>query len=163
MVLDYGCGTGRTTLDLLARGSSVTAYDISVEMLARAKVKAEKKGYSAEFTADESVLFNRHWPVVTCIGVLDYYKDPVPLLKTLCGYLEPAGIMVVTYPNRLSPLGWIYALTSHFTVPSHLKSPRSVKQAAAKVGLKIFSLKFAFPALAPIGHTLVVGMASNNH
>jgi len=161
-VLDYGCGTGRTTLDLLARGCRVTAYDISSEMLARAKVKALKKGFSAEFTADESLLFKRQWPVVTCIGVLDYYINPVPLLKTLCGYLEPGGILVVTYPNGLSPLGWIYALTSHFTVPSHLKSPRSVRDAAAQVGLKIFSLKFAFPALAPIGHTLVVGMVSNN-
>jgi len=161
-VLDYGCGTGRTTLDLLARGCSVTAYDISSEMLARAKVKTLKKGFSAEFTADESLLFKRQWPVVTCIGVLDYYINPVPLLKTLCGYLEPGGILVVTYPNGLSPLGWIYALTSHFTVPSHLKSPRSVRDAAAQVGLKIFSLKFAFPALAPIGHTLVVGMVSNN-
>jgi 2-polyprenyl-3-methyl-5-hydroxy-6-metoxy-1,4-benzoquinol methylase len=161
-VLDYGCGTGRTTLDLLARGCSVTAYDISSEMLVRAKVKALKKGFSAEFTADESLLFKRQWPVVTCIGVQDYYIYPVPLLKTLCGYLEPGGILVVTYPNGLSPLGWIYALTSHFTVPSHLKSPRSVRDAAAQVGLKIFSLKFAFPALAPIGHTLVVGMVFNN-
>jgi len=161
-VLDYGCGTGRTTLDLLARGCRVTAYDISSEMLARARVKAQEKGFSAEFTADESILFKRHWPVVTCIGVLDYYINPIPLLKTLCEYLEPGGILVVTYPNGLSPLGWIYALTSHFTVPSHLKSPRSVRRAAANVGLKIFSLKFAFPALAPIGHTLVVGMASKN-
>jgi 2-polyprenyl-3-methyl-5-hydroxy-6-metoxy-1,4-benzoquinol methylase len=161
-VLDYGCGTGRTTLDLLARGCNVTAYDISSEMLARAEVKAKQKGFVAQFTADESALFGRRWPVVTCIGVLDYYIDPLPLLKALCEYLEPDGILVVTYPNGLSPLGWIYALTSHFTVPSHVKSPRSVRQAAAQVGLKIFSLKFAFPALAPIGHTLVVGMVSEN-
>jgi len=161
-VLDFGCGTGRTTLDLLARRCSVTAYDISSEMLARAKAKARKKDFSAEFTADESILFNRKWPVVTCIGVLDYYIDPVPLLKTLCGYLDVGGIMVVTYPNMLSPLGWIYALTSHFTVPSHLKSPQIVRRAATQVGLKVFSLKFAFPAITPIGHTLVVGMVSEN-
>ena len=157
-VLDYGCGTGRTTLDLLAQGCNVTAYDISSEMLSRAEVKANQKGFTAEFTPDKSVLFGRRWPVVTCIGVLDYYDDPLPLLKTLCKYLEPDGVLIVTYPNKLSPLGWIYALTSHFTVPSHLKSPMFVKQAATQAGLKVFSLQYAFPALAPIGHTLVAGM-----
>ncbi len=39
IVLDYGCGTGRTTLDLLKRGCIVTAYDISSEMLAIAQKK----------------------------------------------------------------------------------------------------------------------------
>jgi 2-polyprenyl-3-methyl-5-hydroxy-6-metoxy-1,4-benzoquinol methylase len=161
-VLDYGCGTGRTTLDLLVQGCNVTAYDISSEMLSRAEVKAKQKGFTAQFTPDESALFGRRWPVVTCIGVLDYYNDPLPLLKTLCEYLEPDGVLVVTYPNKLSPLGWIYALTSHFTVPSHLKSPMFVRQAATQVGLKVFSLQFAFPALAPIGHTLIVGMIHEN-
>jgi 2-polyprenyl-3-methyl-5-hydroxy-6-metoxy-1,4-benzoquinol methylase len=157
-VLDYGCGTGRTTLDLLARGCKVTAYDISAEMLARAEVKAKKNGYKAQFTSDDSILDGRNWPVVTCIGVLDYYIDPIPLLKTITTYMEPGGTLVVTYPNGLSPLGWIYSLTSHFTVRSYVKTPRAVKYAAAQVGLRVYSLQYAFPALAPIGHTLVVGM-----
>jgi Obg family GTPase CgtA-like protein len=39
-VLDYGCGTGRTTLDHLRRGCAVTAYDISAKMLALAETPA---------------------------------------------------------------------------------------------------------------------------
>jgi 2-polyprenyl-3-methyl-5-hydroxy-6-metoxy-1,4-benzoquinol methylase len=161
-VLDYGCGTWRTTLDLLARGCNVTAYDISAEMLARAEFKAKQKGFIAQFTADESALEGRKWPVVTCIGVLDYYNDPIPLLQTLNSYIESAGTLVVTYPNGLSPLGWIYALTSRFTVRSHVKTPSAVRRAAEQVGLRVFSLKYAFPALSPIGHTLVVGMVPEN-
>jgi 2-polyprenyl-3-methyl-5-hydroxy-6-metoxy-1,4-benzoquinol methylase len=162
-VLDYGCGTGRTTLDLLARGCKVTAYDISAEMLARAEIKAKQKGYAAQFTADESALFGRKWPIVTCIGVLDYYIDPIPLLQTLITYLETGGTLVVTYPNGLSPLGWIYALTSRYTVQSHVKTPGAVRRAAEQVGLRVFSIMYAFPAMAPIGHTLIVGMVFENH
>ncbi len=42
-VLDYGCGTGRTTLDLLRRGCRVTAYDLSGGMLALARARARGK------------------------------------------------------------------------------------------------------------------------
>lgn len=161
-VLDYGCGTGRTTQDLLRRGCSVTAYDISAEMLRRAMAKAQEEGFKAEFTTEESTILGRKWPVVTCIGVLDYYVNPVPLLNTLRRFLEPDGILVVTYPNALSPLGWVYALTSHFTVHSYLKSPRSVRWLATQAGLKVFKLEYAFPALAPFGHTIVAGMIPKN-
>src|SRR5512141_76583 len=73
VVLDYGCGTGRTTLDLLRRGCQVTAYDLSAGMLAIAEVKAVNAGYQAEFTIDPLALSGRTWPVLTCVGVFDYY------------------------------------------------------------------------------------------
>jgi 2-polyprenyl-3-methyl-5-hydroxy-6-metoxy-1,4-benzoquinol methylase len=157
-VLDYGCGTGRTTLDLLRRGCTVTAYDISVGMLAQAETKSAELGFKAEFTADASRLDDRTWPVITCIGVLDYYRDPVPLLKILRAYLHPTGLMVATIPNALSPLAWMYVAGSRFTVPSMARTPAFVKQAAAEAGLQVVAMSFAFPAIAPLGHTLVVGL-----
>jgi 2-polyprenyl-3-methyl-5-hydroxy-6-metoxy-1,4-benzoquinol methylase len=109
-VLDYGCGSGRTTLDHLARGCRVTAYDLSQEMLALAEERARRLGHGGEFTADAATLAGRRWPLVTCIGVLDYYVDPAPLLATLRGHLAPGGRLVVTWPNAASPLGQAYAL-----------------------------------------------------
>ena len=158
VVLDYGCGTGRTTVDHLRRGCAVTAYDLSREMLTVAQAKAQRFGFCAEFVTDPGLLAGRAWPLVTCIGLLDYYPDPVPLLQTLCGYLAPAGRLVVTYPNALSPLGWLYALGSRFTFPATPRTPDFVRRAAARAGLRVFSLRFAFPSLAPLGHTLVVGL-----
>lgn len=158
-VLDYGCGTGRTTLDHLRRSCAVTAYDLSGEMLAVAQAKAKRQGLSAEFTLDAQALAGRTWPWVTCIGVLDYYPDPVPLLKTVRDYLAPQGRLVVTYPDALSPLGWLYALGSRFTFPATPRTPHFARKAAAHAGLRVLDLRFAFPSVPALGHTLVLALA----
>jgi 2-polyprenyl-3-methyl-5-hydroxy-6-metoxy-1,4-benzoquinol methylase len=157
-VLDYGCGTGRTTLDLLRRGCRVTAHDLSGEMQALAKARAQVEGFSAEFTTDPSLLAGRQWPLVTCIGVLDYYADPLPLLHLLAGYLAPGGSLVVTYPNALSPLGWMYALGSRLRFPIQPHTARFARWVALEAGLQVSFIGYAFPAWRIIGHTLVVGM-----
>jgi len=157
-VLDYGCGTGRTTLDHLCRGCKVTAFDISPKMLAIAEAKASKMGLQAEFITDPVGLSGRTWPIVTCIGVLDYYPDPVPLLKTFRACLEPSGLLVVTFPNALSPLAWMYIVGSRFTVPAVARTPGFVRRSAARAGFKVSSLSYAFPAIPLLGHTLVAGL-----
>ena len=161
LVLDYGCGTGRSALDHLRRGCRVTAFDISRNMLAQAETRARVKGWlaGAEFTADESQLNGRTWPVVTAIGVLDYYADPVPLLKTLSRYAAPGGCLVVTYPNALSPLAWLYALGSRFTFPAMPRTPAFARHAAQAAGLEVACLAYAFPAGVFLGHTLVLKLA----
>jgi 2-polyprenyl-3-methyl-5-hydroxy-6-metoxy-1,4-benzoquinol methylase len=161
-VLDYGCGTGRTTLDLLRRGCRVTAYDISAAMLAQAQAKAQAAGFASParvvFTADVGELAGRTWPVVTLIGVLDYYPDPQPLLRTVGQYLTPGGRLVVTYPNAASPLGWLYALGSRFTVPARPRQAAFARQAAIQAGFCVAGLRYAFPALPVVGYTLVLAL-----
>jgi 2-polyprenyl-3-methyl-5-hydroxy-6-metoxy-1,4-benzoquinol methylase len=159
-VLDYGCGTGRTTLDLLRRGCTVTACDISPNMLALAEAKTAEMGFEAEFTTDASQLEGRTWPVITCIGVFDYYRDPLPLLKTLRNYLQPSGLLVITFPNALSPLAWLYVAGSRFTVPSVARTPASARRSAAEAGFHVLDLSYAFPGITPLGHTLVMGLRS---
>jgi SAM-dependent methyltransferase len=158
LVLDYGCGTGRSALDHLRRGCSVTAFDISRNMLAQAesRARAESRLTGAEFTADESQLAGRTWPVVTAIGVLDYYADPVPVLNTLSRYVAAGGCLVVTYPNALSPLAWLYALGSRLTFPAIPRTPAFARRAARQAGLEVACLAYAFPAVALWGHTLVL-------
>lgn len=162
-VLDYGCGTGRTTIDLLQRGCRVTAYDISQEMIGLAEARAGQLGFSAEFTTDADQLAGRVWPLVTCIGVLDYYADTQPLLKLLGSFLAPGGHLIVTYPNALSPLGWAYALGSRFRFPVVPHTPHYARQVALCSGLQSISLGYAFPAIPLLGHTLVVEMVKSDH
>jgi len=157
-VLDYGCGTGRTALDHLRRGCAVTAFDISSGMLEIARANAVRLGLAAEFVRHEAELHDREWPIVTCIGVLDYYPEPKPLLRTLAGYLAPTGTLVVTYPDATSPLAWAYALGSRLTSRVHLRSANQVRRDAHTVGLVVRSLAYAFPALPVLGLTLVAEM-----
>lgn len=160
-VLDYGCGTGRSALDHARRGCKVTAYDLSPNMLSYAENKAKEIGADIEFTASLQQLSGRRWPVVTCIGVMDYYPNPKPLLHELSRYLETGGSLVVTLPNALSPLGWLYFILSRFTTPAVPRSPWFVRRVAKAAGLGVSSLLYAFPSLAPLGHTLVVKMHSS--
>ncbi len=154
-LLDYGCGTGRVALDCLRRGCQVTAFDISPAMLDRAVQAAQHDGLGGEFVAGEAALAGRTWPLVTCVGVLDYYPDPQPLLARLAAYLSPGGTLLVTFPNALSPLGWLYAFGSRLTFPARPRSASFVRAQAARAGYQVEALRYAFPAIAPVGHTLV--------
>jgi 2-polyprenyl-3-methyl-5-hydroxy-6-metoxy-1,4-benzoquinol methylase len=158
LVLDYGCGTGRSALDHARRGCRVTAYDLSPNMLSVAENKAKQLGIDVEFTSSVQQLAGRIWPLVTCIGVLDYYPDAKPLLLELSRYLNENGKLIVTWPNALSPFGWLYFILSRFTVPSTPRTPMFVRRVAEDIGLKVSLLRYAFPGLAPLGHTLVAEM-----
>jgi SAM-dependent methyltransferase len=157
-VLDFGCGTGRTTIDLLRRGCTVTACDVSEGMLAICVARVAAERFECELTSDVSRMAGRTWPVVTAIGVLDYYPDPVPLLETIASYLAPGGRLVTTFPNALSPLAWAYWAGSRFTVPATPRTSRFVRAAARRAGLSVTAIAYAAPAIAPLGHTLVLSM-----
>jgi len=158
-VLDFGCGTGRTTIDLLKRGCRVTAFDISHEMISLAINRATRLGFSAEFTTSIDQLSGRTWPVVTCIGVLDYYPDPAPLLRQLCTYLEPNGRLVVTVPNAKSLLGWLYGLGSRLRLRVTPQSAANLRAAADRASIQVNSLAYAFPTYRPLALTLVVELS----
>ena len=158
-VLDYGCGTGRTTLDLLKRGCTVTAFDISPQMLQRAMSKAAQAGLQAEFVLDPRQIEGRAWPFVTCIGVLDYYPNPLDMLLTLRRFVQPDGRLVVTFPNALNPQAWLYKWISRWTVPATPHTPGYVRQACLQAGLRPEVLLHAFPSRPPLGHTLVLSLS----
>ena len=159
-VLDYGCGSGRATIDHLRRGCTVTAYDLSREMLALAQHRAGPLASAAEFTAEETELAGRVWPVVTCIGVFDYYADPAPLLATLRGHTGPGGRIVVTWPNSRSPLGQAYRIGSAlFTLAAHPRPAAAVRRACEDAGLRVDDLRYAAPGLPGLAHTLVLALA----
>jgi 2-polyprenyl-3-methyl-5-hydroxy-6-metoxy-1,4-benzoquinol methylase len=157
-VLDYGCGSGRTALDLLSCSCQVTGYDISAGMLHLAQARAAQQGFTAEFTTRLDQLAGRTWPIITCIGVMDYYPDPVPLLVHLTRFLAPAGRLVVTFPNALSPLGWFYYLGSRFTVPATPRTPAKVRRFCQLAGLKIERMIFTLPAIPMLGYTMVLAL-----
>jgi 2-polyprenyl-3-methyl-5-hydroxy-6-metoxy-1,4-benzoquinol methylase len=161
-VLDFGCGSGRVTLDLARRGHPVTAYDISPRMMALARAKAEALPPEARarlvFITDLAEIEGRSWPCITCIGVLDYYPDPRPLLRSLAALLRADGRLVITFPNALSPLGWLYALASRWTVPATPRTPAFALQAARQSGFSVRALRYAFPALPILGHTLILAL-----
>lgn len=157
-VLDYGCGTGRNTLDLLRRGCDVTAYDLSPEMLAICEQRSAAEGHACDFTTDPSTLEGQTWPVVTAIGILDYYPQPVEMIRSLGEHVEPDGLLVITFPNALSPLGWAYAAGSRFTLQATPRTPSFATRAVEEAGLRVESVRFAAPPVAALALTFVMGV-----
>lgn len=158
-VLDFGCGTGRIALDLARRGCRVTAYDSSVQMLRVASLRATRRGLDVEFIGDRTGLTGRVWPLVTCIGVLDYYRDATGLLRLLRRHLTPGGSIVVSAPNAVSPIAWIYATRGALVaLPVRLWTKRSLINAGVRAGLTPVEVRYAFPPFSPLALTLVVAL-----
>src|SRR5258707_9106910 len=101
LALDFGCGTGRVTAMLLEAGFKVTGFDISSGMLEQA-CAAMGENPNVIFTSDSTALLDQ-WPVITSLGVLDYYEDTTPLWEEWSRLLAPGGTLLVTAPKARSP------------------------------------------------------------
>lgn len=99
-VLDAGCGAGAGAVLLAERAASVVGVDISPAALADAR---ESHGDRAEFREGDL----RHLPfgddefdVVTCFEALTQVEKPAAALDELRRVLRPAGLLLVSAPNR---------------------------------------------------------------
>ncbi len=96
-LLDVGCGTGKSFMPLLDRGFEVTACDISPEMVAGARQKADRR-------ADVLVADMRRLPVlgefdlITCIDdAINHLLGPDEVADAFEGFranLAPEGLVV---------------------------------------------------------------------
>lgn len=107
-VLDAGCGQGTQALRLARRGDRVTGVDASAELLGR---------FTDALTAEPPDVRDRidlvHGPlerlaglveptgfdVVLCHGVLMYFADPVPVLRSIAGAVRPGGVTSLLVRN----------------------------------------------------------------
>jgi len=139
LALDFGCGTGRQTLELAARGFRVDAYDAAPGMrdVLRRKLAAMPAGPRVRLLESEEEIAERRYPLVVCIGLLDYYPDPRPLLERIVRPLARTGHLLVSFPDAASPLAWLYWLGCQLACPSHLHALRAVRRVAARLGLRI--------------------------
>ncbi len=104
-VLDAGCGSGRYSVALAARGADVTGIDISPAMLALARARANGEGLAGRcrfVLGDlEGAVPGAPFDTVLAIGLLDYYGDPAAVLGRLRALA--ARRAVVSFPE---PWSW---------------------------------------------------------
>lgn len=97
-VLDFGCGTGITTLPIAAGAGFVTAVDTSPLMLEQAREKAVKSGAdNIEFLQGDLFLKElrpESFDVVTAFNVLLYLPDQEGSMERIRDLLKPGGIFL---------------------------------------------------------------------
>lgn len=96
--LDIGCGTGETTLALAAAvgdDGAALGLDISEQMLARARERAEELLSEAEFVnADAATYADGGFDlIVSRFGVM-FFDDPVAAFASIHGLAAPGGRLV---------------------------------------------------------------------
>jgi len=96
-VLDVGTGTGET-LRLLPPQARTYAMDRSLRMLQRAALKGPNHLIAADALA---VPFKSGtFDIITAVGMFEYSRDGVSLLREFWRLLRPSGFLILTYSQR---------------------------------------------------------------
>jgi SAM-dependent methyltransferase len=102
-VLDVGCGTGRLLLDYAARGIDIDGVDVSAEMLALCREKAEARGLAPAVYEQrmESLDLPRTYRTIivpsSSFQLLLEPADAVAALAGSFGHLEIRGALVLPF------------------------------------------------------------------
>ncbi len=100
LLLDLGCGTGRMTLELAARGYDMTGVDYSPEMLDIAREEAERQGRDVLWLCQDMREFELYGTVdvaVCCLDGMNHLTSKTDLEKCLSlvhNYLVPGGLFI---------------------------------------------------------------------
>jgi len=101
-VLDVGCGVGRWSRMLAARGAEVTGIDLSPTMISEARRRAARQGIAKQcrfLVQDLAVLdAGERFDVVLSVTVLQHILDPQALraaVQRMAAHLAEGGTMIV--------------------------------------------------------------------
>ena len=155
-VLEVGCGMGRFTMRMAARGARVEGLDLSPVLLDR--FRALNAGqfdiplHCADVMAPPPHLLNRFDVVVGCF-VLHHVQDVAEAVEGMSRMLKSGGRLVLLEANAYTPLFYLQILTTPGMTWAGDKGmtrmrPGLVSRAMARAGMTRFGLtRFGvFPA-----------------
>ena len=101
-ILDAGCGTGLTGLELAKQGyKRLTGVDISPESLKLAKAKDCYEKVKIQNMNQQLDFDDNSFAAAQCIGALTYVKHVEGLMRELVRLVKPGGILTFTHRTDL--------------------------------------------------------------
>ena len=98
-ILDAGCGTGHTTMELLNDGYEVTAIDSSKELVDFTQRIIKENNYNGDAyvlnLTNANVLGGNKFDTILCLDVLEHIKDDELAIKNLHYVLNKNGHLIV--------------------------------------------------------------------
>lgn len=121
-VLEYGCGTGWSTLELAARGARVSAFDISAEAVSQARELLRTRGFLAQCDVRVMAAEALDYPDATfdaAVGFAILHHLEIPkAVAELHRVLKPRGEALFAEPLGTNPLINLYRrLTPQYRTP----------------------------------------------
>ena len=106
-VLDFGCGVGRISKDLVDLGCEVVGMDFSIPMLMAAINYVDNKYFTPLInTPVLPFVIKPEFDLVICSFVLQHTEDPVKEIKFIKSVMKgDATLVLVNEPYRLVPTG----------------------------------------------------------
>jgi SAM-dependent methyltransferase len=109
-LLDLGCGSGELARTLAADGYGVTGCDIAPAMVRQATAADRERAVRWIQLAprwEALPLAAGSLDTVVAASVLEYVRDPAPVLAECARVLRPGGVLLCTVPNVAHPVRWL--------------------------------------------------------
>jgi 2-polyprenyl-3-methyl-5-hydroxy-6-metoxy-1,4-benzoquinol methylase len=168
LALDLGCGPGIFTFYLAAKGGRVIGVDGAADMVAFCESQRQERGLdNVRFiqgrlpAVDEQALGGAD--LVISSSVVEYVDDLDAVMALFARLLKPAGILVVSMPNRTS-LSRLqqrlkYRLTGRpevYKFIKHFSSPGSLARRVRGLGLTMLEAQHYthYTRIAKLAHAL---------
>jgi len=107
-VLEAGAGSGRDSLELARRGAHVTVLDFSPESLRIVeRLSQDLKVPNVDCVLGDAVCTpfgDNTFDLVFHQGLLEHFRDPMPLLRENHRVLTPGGLCLCDVPQTFHPL-----------------------------------------------------------
>ncbi len=132
-VIDFGCGTGLLTEQLVAAGATVRAVDTSPAMLAVLDAKIARHGWTSVTTSAAPPAAEPAYDLIVCSSVCSFLDDYPGTVQDLVSRLRPGAMFIQ----------WDWERTDD---DPHGLSRHEISEALGRAGLEDVSVSVAFSA-----------------
>lgn len=137
-VLDVACGLGGWLLACQQRGAHPSGVDLSEKAISLCRQAMPEGTFHAQ-PAETLPFADHHFDLVTCLGSLEHFVDPVSALREMGRCAKPGAPILIVVPNTefLARKLGLWDGTQQTAAREEARSPDGWRQLFAEAGLEV--------------------------